>query len=288
MKKVICATLLLYIARQPVTAQVNANKVGQLVAAENYFMVLAKEKGFDKAFFKLALDNAVVFRPNPVNGITYYKNNPEKRILNWEPAFAKISKSDDWGFTSGPYIYRDTTQHDAVYYGEYLSVWKKNDKGVWKLALDAGISHKKPVKDPQLTFLNPTGEKFMHQRSEARLQQREDIVFSSDKLYSTILKADNSIAYNEFLTDEVHLLFPGYEPIIGKKAAKTFWAKQGVKLTSEPVKADRAYSGELAFTYGNATTTKNGINTAYNYIRVWELQPGYKWYTILEMYIPVK
>ena len=87
------------------------------------------------------------------------------------------------------------------------------------------------------------------------------------------------------MAEECRLLFAGYEPVTGKKAVIDFWQKQNVKLTSQPVKADRSYSGELAFTYGNASVEKNGQNKLYHYVRIWEMQPGFEWNIILEIYI---
>ncbi|MXV51779.1 DUF4440 domain-containing protein [Pedobacter sp. HMF7647] len=264
------------------------DKVSQLVSQENYFAALVKEKGIKKGFLSVSDNESVIFRPGPVKLQEYFKDKPaDSAILQWEPVFAKISKSNDWGFTSGWGIYKQSDTSKA-YYSDYLSVWKRNEKGVWKLALDCGVSHRKPTKEPQLTFVNPTGERFIHQHSDARLKQREDIVLSSDQLYATILKADNKIAHNEFLTDETRLLFEGQEPIIGKKAVEAFWAKQPFRLNTQPVKADRAYSGELAYTYGTATTTniKTGKIIKYNYLRIWEVQPGFEWNVIFEVFMP--
>jgi ketosteroid isomerase-like protein len=260
------------------------DKVSQLVSAENYFAALAKEKGIKKAFLSVSNESTIIFRPGPISATKYFKGQPDSLgILTWEPVFARISKSGDWGITSGPSTYQKNDSSE-VHYGDYLSVWKKNAKGVWKLALDLGVTHPKPKKQQALLFQNPKNEIFLKQRSENRLQQREDVVFSSDRLMGTILKADDKIALKEFIADESRLLFPGFEPIIGKKAITTFWEKQGFNLASEPTKADRSYSGELAYTYGEANISKKGANNKYHYVRIWEIQPGYVWKVIFEAY----
>jgi ketosteroid isomerase-like protein len=264
------------------------DKVGQLVSSENYFAALAKEKGIKAAFLKVSDETTLLFRPKPVKALEYFKNQDkdDSGVLSWEPAFARISKSNDWGFTTGPYTYKESDTSTTLYYGQYLSVWKKNKKGVWKLALDLGISHPKPKKPSKLLFNNPASEKFLRQHSENRLEQRKDIVLSSDQLLATILKADNRIARNEFLSDDTRLLFPGHEPIIGKDSVMEFWNKQNALVSSKPIEADRAYSGELAFTYGTATIKKIGESKDYNYVRVWEVQPGFTWNVIIEIFTP--
>jgi ketosteroid isomerase-like protein len=276
-------TVLFFIS--PAYAQ-QTDKVGQLVSAENFFAALAKEKGMKKAFLTVSDDNTLIFRPDPVQPGKFFKNKQDDPArLSWEPSYAKISKSGDWGFTTGPYTFKETDTSNITYYGQYLSVWKKNQKDIWKLALDLGIPHPKPSKTPKLIFVNPANEKFMHQYSTVRQKQREEIVFSSDELLATTLTADNVIARQTFLAPECRLLFPGYEPIVGKDAVTAFWQKQNVKLTSKPVKADRAYSGELAFTYGDASISRNGEDALYHYVRIWEVQSGFEWNVILEIYV---
>lgn len=266
----------------------STDKVSQLISAENYFAALAKEKGIKKAFLSVSDENTIIFRPGPVTVQKYFKGKPDSSgYLNWSPAYARISKSGDWGFTSGPYIFKESDSSKVTHYGDYLSIWKKNSKGVWKLAIDIDVTHKKPKSTPSLIFQNPRNEIYLKQRSENRLQQREDVVFSSDKLMGTILKADNQIALKEFIAEESRLLFPGFEPISGKKAIMSFWQKQGFNMRSEPIKADRSYSGELAFTYGIATISQKNQSKKYNYVRIWEVQQGYVWNIIFETYTEI-
>ena len=255
--------------------------VDQLIAAENYFNLKVQEKGLKKAFISVSDNSTIAFRPNPVPALKYYKQQPDSiGYLKLTPVLAKISKSNDWGFTAGPYIYKQNETDERSFYGTYISVWKKNTKGVWRLAMDAGVAHKKPLKTISKKFFTPTDASYIHQKSDKRLQQREDIVFSSDKLMSTIMKADNKIAQTEFLTEDSWLLFPGYEPMTDKKTIMEFWKKQGYKALTYPIKADRSVSGEIAYTYGTSTI----LAKKYNYIRVWEVQPNYKWNVIAEVF----
>lgn len=262
-------------------AQTSEDKVSQLIAAENYFNAQVKEKGLKKAFLAVCDNNTIVFRPDPMPGLKFYRNQPDSiGHLFLEPQYAKIAKSTDWGFTCGSYMFKQREDSEYASYGTYVSVWKKGNRGIWRLALDAGVAHKKPASSIKKMFINPADEGFLHQKSTSRLKQREDIVLSSDKLLGTITKADNKIAQNEFLTESSWLLFPGQEPLIGKKAIMNFWKTRGYKAITEPVKADRSFSGELAFTYGTASI----LAKKYNYIRIWEVQPNYKWNVIVEVF----
>src|SRR5690606_13198787 len=115
-----------------------------------------------------------------------------------------------WGFTTGPYIHTSAGDN-SMFYGQYLSVWKADRRGVWKLAIDLGSPHQKPQNKPELNFTDPKDFKFFRQLSPARLKQREDMIMTTDRLLSTTLKKNISLGYDTFLADEARLVFPGYE-----------------------------------------------------------------------------
>lgn len=267
-------------------AQRSNGKVHSLIAAEKYFADLLKEKGSKKAFLTISDENTLIFRPDPVKVLSYFDNKPDSDpgLLSWQPAFAKISRSGDWGFTTGPYVY--TLKDGQSSYGQYVSVWKADKKRVWKLDLDLGIAHPKPIKEFTSDFKDPENLKFDHLESEVRSQQRKDIIMGSDILFSSTLITDENVAYNTFLSTDARLLFPGFEPIIGKQNIIDFLAKQEITITTEPKKADRATGGDLAYTYGRANIVNKTQTKTYNYVRIWEIQEGYNWNVILEIFTP--
>jgi hypothetical protein len=176
------------------------------------------------------------------------------------------------------------------YYGNgtYVSVWKMNSKGVWKLALDLGISHPKSKKEAELSYFDARSAKYFRQRSAARQKQREEIVRTSDELLSKTLAKYDNLAYNVFLADNGRLLFPGYEPIIGKRNVTDFLRNQELTIHTEVKDADRAKGSDLSYTYGSATISRKGITKQYHYVRIWEVQDGHKWNVILEVYTPAE
>lgn len=267
--------------------QSSTGRVSSLVAAENYFAALIKEKGIRSAFLKVSDSETLVFRPDPISAVTFFdKKSEDLGQLSWEPAYAKISRSGDWGFTTGPYIYTPVSDSLSSSFGQYVSVWRTNKKGVWKLALDLGIAHQKPTSSPSLNFSDPKNFKFFNQISQSRLTQREDMIMTSDKLFSNTLKKNRGMAYSIFLGDDARLLFPGFEPIIGKTNISDFLSQHELNIVTEPINADRALGSDLAYTYGTAHITKNNESTKYNYLRIWEVQDGHKWNVILEIFAP--
>ncbi len=267
-------------------AQESNGRVSSLVAAENYFAATVKEKGIREGFLKVSDNESIIFRPGPVKAEDFFdKKSEDEGQLSWEPVYAKISRSGDWGFTTGPFVYTSADQSKSNY-GQYLSVWRANKKGVWKLALDLGITHPKPQSTPALNFTDPKNSKFFRQISPVRLKQREDMIMTSDKLFSNTIRRNRMVAYDVFLGTEARLLFPGYEPVIGKENINSFYNQQEIEISMEPLVANRALGSDLAYTYGTARITKNNVIAKFNYVRIWESQEGFKWNVILEIFVP--
>lgn len=265
--------------------QVSSGKVESLVAAENYFAGIVKEKGIKKAFLMVSAEEAVIFRPGPVNVRKYFRKQDDSLgVLSWEPTLAKISRSGDWGFTSGPYTYKTGADATASY-GEYLSVWKTDKNQVWKMVLDMGVPHPKPAEKAKLIFSNPPRSKYFKQWSDNRLQQREDMVMITDNLFASTLVKYKNLAYNEFFSDDARFLFHGQQPLEGIFKIQDYLRNQEIGIATRATSADRAFGGELAYTYGTSEITKSDKTAKHHYVRIWELQNG-KWYVILEVHSP--
>lgn len=72
---------------------------------------------------------------------------PEQYQLTWTPEGARVSPNGDMGFTWGHYEGRskDRDGTPIVKTGRYMTVWKKQPDGQWKVELDA--SNEEPAKE---------------------------------------------------------------------------------------------------------------------------------------------
>ena len=66
--------------------------------------------------------------------------------LTWSPVGADIAASGDLGYTWGTFEFhsKDKDGKDVVDQGKYMSVWKKQADGSWKVAVDMGNASKRP------------------------------------------------------------------------------------------------------------------------------------------------
>ncbi|WP_276360516.1 hypothetical protein [Daejeonella sp. H1SJ63] len=268
--------------------QLSNGRVNSLIAAENYFAKQAQEKGTVEAILKVSDQGTIVFRPHPINAKQlYYKTTSnDAGSLKWEPFFAKISRSGDWGFTSGPFSY--STNSASPIYGQYLSIWHTNNKGQWKLSLDTRISHQKPIQNQEKNITDPNNYRFFRQLSPNRLKQREDMITTTDKLFSNTLLRNQDMALENFLAKDTRLLLQGYEPIIGKEKVINFLNQNKISISTIPLAANRALGSDLAYSYGTALISRNNTENKYYYVRIWESQEEFKWNVILEIFSPAE
>jgi len=109
------------------------------------FAAKSEELGPAEAFY-LYMDNDGI--QLPVNGDAVFGNiSIRDRMLSageyqllWTPKKAEVSKLADMGWTWGTYTFKakDENGEDIQRKGKYLNVWKKQEDGTWKVAVDIG------------------------------------------------------------------------------------------------------------------------------------------------------
>ena len=120
--------------------------VNDLIEVDQEFARQSVIKGSHSAFLEYIDDSAVLLRPNrqPVVGrakISEMFSSPDTSFsLSWNPLFADVSETGDFGYTYGIFtIQMDSPEGDVVTKeGTYVTIWKKDQDGNWKFVLDTG------------------------------------------------------------------------------------------------------------------------------------------------------
>lgn len=113
-----------------------------LMQADKAFSDMSVDKGMKAAFIEFIDSNGVLLKPNhlPIvgaNAIDYLiQENDTAYTLNWQPQNAFVSRSADLGYTYGVYALHPK-KIDTIFYGTYVSIWKRQSDGKWKFVLDA-------------------------------------------------------------------------------------------------------------------------------------------------------
>jgi len=266
-------------------AQKNDGTTKSLVNAEKDFAKSIAKNGDKESYLEYSLASALVFRPNPVNVKTFYSTQAKgEKSVTWEPNLAKVSRSGDLGFTTGPYAVDGAEKQ----YGQYLSIWK-TENGKWKLAIDLETTSNKPLDQTAPKFVEPkdhVAPKFLNERE---IKAGREIIATTEKTLNTFLKTHGIGAFGGFMTDDSRLLFPGNEPITGKGKILSFYNGMISKINLKTTGVDKALGSDLAYTFGVATIDyKADLRESFNYVFVYEKAADASWNLIVQAFVPAE
>lgn len=119
-----------------------------LKKADRSFSDYAMEEGFDAAFEAFSAEDLTLISGNgPVVG----RSDAVEALagagpgtVSWQPEGAALSRDQSLGYTWGPYEYHGA-DGEVVGTGYYLTVWRKDEEGVWKVVADIGDEADSPA-----------------------------------------------------------------------------------------------------------------------------------------------
>ncbi len=115
----------------------------ELMDADRRFAVDTAERGTAGWVDAFAVDGKLVSGAGIIEGRSAVKDamgslDSPDYSLSWEPEFAEAS--GDLGYTYGDYRRetQDTAGETVVETGRYVTVWRRDKAGEWKVAVDIG------------------------------------------------------------------------------------------------------------------------------------------------------
>lgn len=278
------------LAETPATSQADLQaSFDALIAAERAFSKTSVEKGTKDAFLAFLADDGLLFAPGPVNGKRQTASQPPAPgTLIWRPIHAEIAASGDLGYNTGPYEFRPANSNQPAGYGHFMSIWKKQADGTWKVAVDMGNRHPAPagteprVDGPEtpirLSGVKPAGGKAGAPEAAALLE--EDRAFAQE-----VASKGTEAAYLARLAAEPRLYRDGRYPYVGLEAARKVLAG-AAPLSTKPIAGDISKAGDFGYTYGEyqvrAAGSGGAAGEAGHYTRIWRKQGG-DWKLLLEV-----
>jgi ketosteroid isomerase-like protein len=296
MKKVSLSVLLVWLALVAVVFAQNTGETSDprsLVEAERGFAKASETKGTREAFLENLADDSVLFHPGPVDGKKWWSDQPVRPgVLSWQPIYASVSRAGDLGYTTGPWEFREKSLEDKpVAFGYFVSIWKRQANGAWKVILDLGTRNPAPQM-PAPVLLFPRDY-----LNSAKAKQKVDIdaersaLVKTETEFAKLLLAKNTVdSFLSYLADGVRLYRTNNFPIVGKEAASVALAAKPGTLTWQPAKADVSTSGDLGYTYGAyefKPIGENKLAESGNYMRIWKKQANGKWRVVLDLLNPI-
>jgi ketosteroid isomerase-like protein len=252
-----------------------------MVESERKFYQTGQEKGTRAAFLAFLADDAIVFRPGPVNGKEAWGKRAETGLdLIWEPTFAAIARSGDFGYTTGPAKWKANKKDEKFLgYGQFVSIWKKQKDGAWKVALDLGIENPEPTGKPEaLRIAVPEKETADTSKPAARRSSFQD----AQNAFVALAKLDFTKAFREAASDGVRLYRDGSFPAIGKEAGTLLLGPEQAGIVIQIIKGDISSSADLAYHYGTYSDTRpQGAKTGH-FFQIWQIDTAGAWKLVLD------
>jgi ketosteroid isomerase-like protein len=249
-----------------------------VVAAERAFARASIEHGMKDAFLAHLAPDAIVFRPGPVPAIEWFRNRPAtKGRLEWAPDVAAIASSGDLGFTAGPWRWQDPSGEAS--FGHYVTVWRREADGTWKVAVDGGAGHaavdlEVEPEIPPWSSARQRDEERSHGHAPIAIGSTDSLLAADRALAADIEKGGWAAAFARWAADDVRVYRPGALPAVGKQASLAALAERPGQWRCEPA-AGGVSRGDLGYTYGTAVFTPRGAPVdsaeARAYLRVWRM-----------------
>ena len=254
----------------------------RVAESERNFSRMSVAIGRRNAFLENLSEDCVVFQPEPMNGRkVYQERKPTPVLLTWEPEFVDVSASEDFGISTGPWEMSDFgPQHRPTRWGYYVSIWKKQLDGSWKVAVDMGSGVEEKSQQPvHLVYpKNSAAERTFKTIDKTKAKAdliKQDTEF--DKTYSIDRKTDT---YINFLTADARLLRMGHYPAAIPDSIRDA-LNRAEQLSWKPIDGDVANSGDLGYTYGSYSMKKE----TGQYLHVWRRENN-AWKLLIDVQLP--
>ncbi len=113
-----------------------------LIQTDVAFSALSKSKGMRESYMEYLDSNATILRVGhlPIEGadvIDYLIQQDDASVsYSWDPHHGEVAESGELGYTYGVYLMQSRESQETIY-GTYMSVWRKQSDGKWKLLIQS-------------------------------------------------------------------------------------------------------------------------------------------------------
>jgi ketosteroid isomerase-like protein len=239
-----------------VCAKADEQPVAQLVAqTERTFSARCAEIGIRDSFLEYFTDDAIRFGPEPrlARPDLQEETGANKVRLTWQPKIVRVASTGQLAVSTGPYVLQTGAGKSSGY---YLSIWRRQDDGAWKVAADIGVSGPSTpgAADDFKSYPDPPDQ---GPATDLLAYEREQ--FSSD--------LDLDHIYRSIASPETVFERDSQPPQSGQPEYAVFLYGQRTKRTKLS-QAGGSTSGNLGFTYGTQSDDASSVG----YLRVWVLR----------------
>jgi len=193
-------------------------------------------------------------------------------VLDWRPVHTEVAASGELGLSTGPWKLVEKAKPGSPAYGQYVSIWRREGDGPWKVVVDLGIA-------------NP-GPSFWSDPLEALPVSREahaagDVREAETRFAQASAAEGLGPAYARFGSPRLRLYREGHDPMVGpEKGSDPSIARKG----SDPIiwtveQSQVARSGDFAYARGHYGVDARPLGY---FLRVWRAENG-EWRIVMDV-----
>ena len=260
--------------------------VSSLADAERAFAKMSVAEGIRASFLANFADDGIDFEPAPAVFKESIRNRPAPPApppvtLDWEPVLAEVSKSGDFGFTTGPYVFLDRRSAGAPpAYGYYFSIWKRALGGPWKVAVDAGIGIPASPGNLRPRELSAGRTLLARPLSEGSAEEDRLSLIDRDRELSS------SVSRREAFLPDARLHRDGLAPLVGTASIGEYLSRNSGSFSTRPAGSGIAASRDLGYTYGSYESGAAPAQESGYYVRMWKRDAVGAWKLAVEIERP--
>jgi ketosteroid isomerase-like protein len=262
-----------------------------LVAAERAFARAAAESSMKEAFLAWLDDEGIIFQPEASNGKKTWSEAPDgsRALLSWDPVWAEVSADGTYGYSTGPWSFRRTPEDSIVATGSFISVWRKDHEGEWKVLVDLGVAHEPIVRSAQGVGRSSLA-RLVPRETTSREIEKARIHSIETELSARSVASSYGDAISPLVLPDARFYRNGFLPIIGRENVLSLLRTETARIGWTVRGWDIASSLDLAHAWGTYQTaeTETDDQIRGNYLRIWRRSPEGRWQIALEVLSPLR
>jgi len=251
-----------------------------LAQAESAFAAQSVREDMRSAFLANFAPDGVYVRKTWVNAIEDLKARKAPPIvLDWRPVHTEVATSGELGYSTGPWkATSKTNPSEPPSYGQYVSIWKRDASGTWKVVVDIGVSNPKDsLWDAPLETI-PGGKPVTWDQDAIDTQE------GLFQLQSNFMSMAG--AFRTYSSLPLRIYRDGMEPAVGREVAFYSKAIENELYIWKVDASEVAQSGEFGYARGHYSKWSDPFTILGSYLRVWRIDTDGHWRIIMDVQSP--
>ena len=259
-----------------------------LAETEREFARTARVKGIRDSFLEFFAEDALAFTPEATSArkrLLAQKPQPfAVHELVWEPRTGDVSASGDLGWLTGPSTFTDHSAGGTTpRHGNYLSVWRREADGRWRVFIDVGSSLKTAATfAPGFTRM-PFVSRYVGKDDKATAARS---LLEADRQLNSRVETEGAVrAYADCITAGTRLHRPEGPPAVGPQAISAWLERNADGLSLTSTSAESSSAGDIGYSYGKYEM-KTPAGGAGAYVRIWSRDATARWFVVADVTQP--